>query len=48
MTVLLLFASFTDPVTRISKVNGLKKEAKTAFEELTHAIERGYIQISDD
>lgn len=33
ITVLLLFASFTDPVTRIAKVNGLKKEAKEAFDE---------------
>ena len=33
LTILLLFASLTDPVTRIAKVNGLKKDAKEAMEQ---------------
>ena len=32
LTVLLFFASVTDPVTRIAKVNGLKSDAKDAME----------------
>lgn len=31
-TILLFFASVTDPVTRIAKVNGIKKDAKEAME----------------
>lgn len=32
ISIILLFASVTDPVTRIAKVNGLKKEAREAME----------------
>ena len=35
-------------ITNLHKYRDIYEEARKAFEELTHAIERGYIQISDD
>ncbi|PIW29473.1 MAG: hypothetical protein COW30_04980 [Rhodospirillales bacterium CG15_BIG_FIL_POST_REV_8_21_14_020_66_15] len=34
-------------ITNLRKYRDIYEEAKKAYEELTHAIERGYIRISD-
>lgn len=48
LTIFLLFASFTDPVTRIAKVNGLKKDAKEAIEAENYvAAVLHYIELVD-
>ena len=35
-------------ITNLRKYRDIYEEAKKAYEELTHAIERGYIHISDE
>ena len=45
---ILVFTSFTDPITRIAKVNGLKRDAKTSIEgENLEAALLNYIDLVD-